>query len=274
MANWNPLQGVGSGLLSQNTQDLASRIGAIGTAPEQNAGGAVLGLAANAGFAIALNQKSNRLPKNRVLSSMVTLELRGANGNLVEIGEFDQFSFKKSFNVVKRWKPYGEKFERVLLEDGGWDLAFTCGKIDWRAAYIIYAQELALCGSNMTSNAITAGSTVGSLYVPPTFEIFYSVKHYNGIIEAYRFIETNILEFATELSGDNTEIPETFSAFARRRILDNSSTIQNDIAVGDIPFNSAASKIISDILSAINIPTAEIRGIQLTDAVNTQKNLA
>lgn len=199
-------------------------------------------------------QPDMSLPKPRVLSSSSTLKLLAPNfGNPqfiqedpeFEIGEIDSFTAYKQFRIIKRWKPFGSKYEKLLVEDTGWELSFTGGKVDWKLAYLFYLNELALRGLN-NANTPSADNTLesaGSLYNKPLFAIYHTIYHYDGTEETYIYKDITILEYGLETSPDNTEIPERMSAFSPYRVVGETTKEISDIS----KINDKMKKLISAV---------------------------
>jgi hypothetical protein len=125
-----------------------------------------------------------------------------------------------------------------LIEDNGWDIQWSGGKVDWALAYMVFAQEQALAG-NDDSNFPGGSNTfddLSSLYKAPVFEISSTIKHYDGSIENYIYRDVQILTFGQEVSGENGQITESITAFSTRRVIgpglkdDETSNINDSIA--------------------------------------------
>lgn len=180
---------------------------------------------------------NNKMPKPRVLSSSAELILvSSANQSEISIGEVDHFTFKKAFKQIKRWKPYGNKTEQILIEDQGWDIDFSGGKVDWNLAYLFYANEVALGGNfgDVSTNPKNpTAEDFGSLYNTPLFEILRTVKHYDGSIEQFRFKDVALLDYEEQGSENAAVISEKMSAWSPRRemvIVNGSATLNSDIS--------------------------------------------
>lgn len=178
-----------------------------------------------AGNAIFHRDDDVRQPRPKVLSSSTTIRML-VDGAEFDIGELKSFSARKDFRIVQQWKPFGYLLEEVITEDDSWYLNFSGDKVDWKGAYLIYTNELALRGiqghsSPSRDNTI---SNSQSLYIRPTFTVNHITKHYDGTIESYNYGNVIFLNYDIQVAGDNSEIPETFSAIAQFRTKDESFT--------------------------------------------------
>lgn len=203
---------------------------------------------------------NNKFPKPRVLSSQAFIKLsdnRTGIGDL-DIGEIDHFSSRKSFETFKRWKPFGYKTEKMLTDDKGWELNFNAGKVSWKLAYLISANERAMIGDN-SHNRPTASNTygsessnggIGTLYNKPKFSIYHTIKHYSGKEETFVYVDVEILNYEQEVSGDNGDIKETVQAFSPKRYISD-----------DIESFAEFHSVRNTIYNILNIQNQNNRGV-------------
>lgn len=172
------------------------------------------------------DSSSAKVSRPKILSSSVILKLSTPNFGTdagvfpadpeIEIGEIDNFSARKNFTVVKSFKPFGMKFERKIVEDSGWELSFSAGKVDWTLAYLFYMNEIALSGHD-ESNFIGDEQLVDQLYNKPMFSIKQTIIHYDGTTEAYEWRDVTLLSFDQDITEDNAVITEKVTAFSPQR---------------------------------------------------------
>lgn len=182
-------------------------------------------------------------PKPRVLSSNVKLTIRPQNMGMseydqhdsIDVGEIDTFKKAKVIGVVKKFKPYGEKFETVITEDNGWDISFTCGKVDWNLAYFVYMNEVAMLGNIKETDSINR-TAFENIMGRPVFTITEEIKLYNGKTEIWEYQDFVLLGYESNTNDDNQVIVESVTGFASRRV-----------AIGDMNQDLELSKINSSV---------------------------
>jgi hypothetical protein len=166
-------------------------------------------------------QTNNAVPRPRVLSSKSFISIGtpatdGIPAETLRLGEIDSFSVRKSMNVVKKWKPYGSKNDKILTEDTGWDINFLAGKVDFSVAYLFYLNEIVHRG--FSQNTAPSQSEIAiSLYNKPLFEITHTIIHYDGTEETYVYGDVTLLNYDLNSGPDNSEIFESVSAFSPYR---------------------------------------------------------
>ena len=169
----------------------------------------------------------NDLPKPRVLSSQVSVRLFIQNFGIqdgvyhsdptLQIGELDNFTVRKNFTVIKRWKPFGSKYEKILVEDNGWDINFTSSKVDWSLGYMFYENEKSLTGLGESNFNAAGWNEEDWIYSQPIFAIEHSIEHYDGKVENYIYKDFQILSYDQNTPGDNGVLVESVSGFSPQR---------------------------------------------------------
>lgn len=112
-----------------------------------------------------------------------------------EVGEISKFSVKE-LGEVKKSRSMGEQQVTANKTFEGYDLSFEGGKVDWRLATLLHAND----------DAIVAGNKVAM------FSILQEINYYGDKVEKYRY--DNVVLYGYNLDMDaNDEMMEKFEGF-------------------------------------------------------------
>jgi hypothetical protein len=142
----------------------------------------------------------------------------GESPNEIIIGDIDNFTATKVWEVIKDFKPYGSKYQKKIVEDRGWDISFDSSKIDASMSYLVYLYDSIMFGENFDQKNDPLSSDLRNLYNRPLFMIRQTINHYDGTQEIYEFNQVNLLGFEQSISENNSAIKESMTAFAPIRV--------------------------------------------------------
>lgn len=145
--------------------------------------------------------------KARISGNNAFIYVTDASGAKIEIGEVDKFSAKKA-DELKKAKPLGQKGITSWVEHGGWELSFEGGKVDFKLAQMLHAQD---------EQILKGGRS-------PYFKVKERIEYMNGDIEEWEYPEVSIHGY--EIDVPSEELSEKFSGFCGvNRIATQSSTV-------------------------------------------------
>lgn len=132
--------------------------------------------------------------KARISGNNAFIYVTDATGTKIEIGEVDKFGAKKG-DELKKSKPLGQKGITSWLEHGGWDLSFDGGKVDFKLAQMLHAQD---------EQILKGGRS-------PYFKVLQRIEYMNGEIEEWEYPEVTIHGYELDVPAE--ELTEKFSGF-------------------------------------------------------------
>lgn len=171
----------------------------------------------------------NKLPKKKLLSSRAVISFQTPDGEKIDLAEVHSFKHSTVYKVVKEWKPYGSNRTKKITEVQGYNLSFSGTKTDWLLNFFMYMNEVALMGetdawSPTIDNSVIGQESIGNQIL---FDVSVKMVYDDGSFEEYRYYDVNILNYDFEVPPDNSEIPETFTAFSPERKLVDESTFNS-----------------------------------------------
>lgn len=141
-----------------------------------------------------------RTGRSRVLGSSAAVFLKADDGNLCPIGEVDKFTAKE-VGELKKSRPLGKKQFASQYDHQGWELSFEGGKVDWKLAALIQAQNVQFQNGGRT----------------PYFMVTQRVLFYDGSIEEYQYNDVTIHNYNFDEGGSGDELQEKFEAYSASR---------------------------------------------------------
>ena len=152
----------------------------------------------------------------------------------ISLGEIDSFSAKSQTTIHKR-RPVGFINDSAQLINGGWDLSFETGKVDWSLCHYYWLQE----------QRLRDNKTV------PLFTITETISHYEGGLGGFitgkeQYVYKNVVIYELDLNRSIGDIQERFSAFSTNRTL---GPIDNTILVD--PIGNAAREAVMRLNSDV-----------------------
>lgn len=199
---------------------------------------------------------ASKYGQKRLLSDRTRIFVK-SEGKIVRVGEFDTFSVTHR-DSVRTFKPVGETREIAILQEAGYDLSFSGGKVDWNLARLLHKQEL-FYNTRKPGEGKGIASTFGDFsvlpqndihykvsHVAPKFEVEHTIFHYNGSIETYIYEDVTLYGYQIDVNGDLEQIRESVKGHSPRKTRSGSTFIVEE-ALNPGPF-FVVENIISNLL--------------------------
>ena len=193
--------------------------------------------------------------QKRLLSDRVRIFVK-SEGKIIRVGELDSFSATKRDNI-RTFRPCGETREIAQLEDRGWDLSFSGGKVDWNLARLLHKQELLFNSRKPSEGAIGAPSFLGIglpgmgtidnkiVHIEPKFDVEHSIIHFNGSMESYIYEDVVLYNYSIDIGSDLEPIKETFKGHSPRKTRAGSTFIVDEL------ITPGAASVVDGLISSI-----------------------
>lgn len=145
--------------------------------------------------------------KPRVRGSHAKIFVTDFDGKQIEIGEVNKFSVKE-LGELKKSRAIGEHEVTSTKTFEGYDLSFEGGKVDWKLAQLLHAQDAEIVFNRRS----------------PYFQVKQTIQYYGGsgntgYSETYVYPAVTIYGYNMDIDA-NDEIMEKFEGFCgERRVL-------------------------------------------------------
>lgn len=211
--------------------------------------GNAIGSAVGTGLDVLLNRpgaSAGAIPKKLLLSSKISISIRGMNGESLEVAQWDQMRKQKILEEKKRFKPYGSMKTISLSKDLGWELNVSGLKTDGQLDRLIHMQEKMLNGTGISSlpgNANTFNSN-GIIGIKPLFEVSEIISENDGGYTIFIYEDVSIIGFDETVPADNSPIEYSLTLFSpTRKMVETSYSNDNTIT------ETVLDKIINDLVN-------------------------
>lgn len=195
-----------------------------------------------------IQDRTPRPASRRILSDCVRIAVLDINGNNVNIGEFDSFSATHK-DTLRTFRPVGELAELSLVTQGGWELSFSGGKIDWKLARLVGQHE---SYANPDHGGEVPVSPNIFLYkianIAPLYSVEHTTMYYDGSQDTWIYEDVTLYNYSTNVDGDLAEVKESIKGYAARRKPSNETFILDDILapLAQYHVEQAISKLIKE----------------------------
>lgn len=208
-----------------------------------------LGNSIGTGLDLLLNRPGSNataIPKKLLLSSKVSITIRGMNGEALDVAQWDQMRKQKLVEEKKRFKPYGSLKTISLSKDSGWELSVSGLKTDGQLDRLIHMQEKMLNGvgiSSIPSESNTFNSN-GVIGIKPLFEVSEIISENDGGYTIFIYEDVSIIGYDETVPADNSPIEYSMTLFSpSRKIIETSYSTDNSIT------ETVLDKIITDLVN-------------------------
>jgi len=133
--------------------------------------------------------------KARVCGSNAKIYVYDEKQGEILIGEVDKFSAKDASDL-KKYRSLGTAKIGSQAIFGGWEISCDGGKVDWKLAQLIHAQDERIANSDCSAQ----------------FFVIQTVDYFDGIQDAYRYDEVTFHGY--ELDSPIEEMTEKFNGFS------------------------------------------------------------
>ena len=116
-----------------------------------------------------------------------------------EVGEVSKFSVKE-LGELKKSRAIGDPGVTANKTFEGYDLSFEGGKVDWKLAALLHAQDKEIYGK------------VGQGSIATPFEVTQTITYYGGATETFTYKDVVIYGYNLDIDA-NDEMMEKFEGF-------------------------------------------------------------
>lgn len=194
----------------------------------------------------------SRTGKSRVFGSSSKIYLQDETDTLCPIGEIDKFSAKEA-GELKKTRPLGKKEFASQWDAQGWELSFDGGKVDWRLASLIQAQNAQFLGGGRT----------------PYFTVVQTVQFYDGQVEQYQYNDVTIHGYNFDDGGSGEEITEKFEGFASSRSPLAGSVADTGTTEAYVAVRNSIGKMLFQQLGGKPLADATVTPLGIIDTSNS-----
>lgn len=164
--------------------------------------------------------------KARVLGSSAKIYINKSDLTTCQVGEVDKFSAKGN-SELKKSRPLGAKLYASQIDPQGWDLSFEGGKVDWKLAALLQAQDRQVYQDGRS----------------PYFTVTQTIKFSDGTLEQFNYYDVTIHSPNVDIGGSGDEVSEKFEGFAAYREAESGTTFDTDV--------TAQSAVIAGLLATM-----------------------
>lgn len=183
--------------------------------------------------------------EKRILSDHVRISVKDQRNHLVRVGEFDSFDATKQ-DSVRKFKPVGETYEIGLLHEGGWELTFSGGKVDWNLARLMSLQEAYMNDKSDNQRPFSLNPDAFNVRnITPLYNVEHTTVYYDGSTDTYVYEDVILHNFSTKVSNDLAEVNESVKGFAPRR------RMSEDTFIVDVLLFPSAQYVVQDIVTKL-----------------------